>query len=479
MWNRPRPCKQASLNPKQNKAKLPGKLPAVARGCRFLTLSCSFFGILLAGLPPAQAVTDVRERSRHKITVEAQRAELHRKLDALKHDISKGEAAQDNAVTALAASEDAISKANRALRELGLEQQLAQARLLQLAQQQSRIAISVTQQQKRLAALLHDQYVAGNEDRFKLLLSGDNPNRINRELHYLAYLSQAQANMIEALRVSLTAIEGNQTEAENTRLALTQIEQEAQAHKTALEQEKIRHATLLSKLASRLAAQRQEAGALQRDEERLTGLLAQLAKLIEEQKNQQKKAAAEALEKRRLLQPERRSANPAPQRGGGQPGNPNAIDADEAPQPAMNKLPGAGDNPAESPFANLRGKLKLPIQGVLIAKYGSKRSEGPGWKGWFIRAAEGAEIRTVAAGTVIFAEWLRGFGNLIIIDHGDQYMTIYGNNQALFKHAGDTVQSSEVIASAGNSGGNDKSGLYFEMRHQGRAFDPLGWVTFR
>ena len=84
----------------------------------------------------------------------------------------------------------------------------------------------------------------------------------------------------------------------------------------------------------------------------------------------------------------------------------------------------------------------------------------------------------MAGGRVVFAEWLRGFGNLIIVDHGGQYMSIYGNNQALLKRAGDAVKAGDSIASAGNSGGNEESGLYFELRHQGRAFDPSGWVKF-
>jgi septal ring factor EnvC (AmiA/AmiB activator) len=130
-------------------------------------------------------------------------------------------------------------------------------------------------------------------------------------------------------------------------------------------------------------------------------------------------------------------------------------------------------------FSSLRGRLHLPIRGDLVAKFGAKRSDGPSWKGLFIRAPEGTNVKAVAPGRVIFADWLRGFGNLIIIDHGSQYMTIYGNNQAVLKHTGDTVKTGDIIASAGNSGGNEQSGLYFEMRYKGRAFDPLEWVTIR
>ena len=129
------------------------------------------------------------------------------------------------------------------------------------------------------------------------------------------------------------------------------------------------------------------------------------------------------------------------------------------------------------PFASLKGRLRWPLKGDLMARFGARREDGPSWKGLFIRAAEGSEVHAVAGGRVVFAEWLRGFGNLIIVDHGTQYMTIYGNNQAVLKHAGDSVAAGDVIASAGNTGGNAQSGLYFEMRFQGRAFDPLGWVT--
>ena len=97
----------------------------------------------------------------------------------------------------------------------------------------------------------------------------------------------------------------------------------------------------------------------------------------------------------------------------------------------------------------------------------------------FIKAEEGAEVRSVAPGRVAYADWLRGFGNLIIVDHGNQYLSIYGNNQAVLKRPGDAVKEGEIIANAGNSGGNEFSGLYFELRFEGRAIDPLKWMASR
>ena len=119
-----------------------------------------------------------------------------------------------------------------------------------------------------------------------------------------------------------------------------------------------------------------------------------------------------------------------------------------------------------------------PISGKIAARFGAKRGDGPTWRGMFIKAPEGTDVRAIAAGRVVFANWMRGYGNLIIINHGGEYLSIYGNNQTLMKQAGDAVKPGDVIASAGNTGGNEESGLYFELRHLGKAFDPSGWIRF-
>lgn len=428
----------------------------------------------------------VTERTRQKRAAEAQRAELQQKLEALKRDISRTETAKSNAADALASSEAAISEANRALHELALEQRAAEVKLARLSADQDRLAKAIENQRIRLSRVLREQYVAGTEDRFKLLLSGDNPNRINRELQYMGYVSQAQARLIDSLRANILAVENNKAAAQEAKDELDEIALEQRQQKAQLEKEKNRRATLLAQLSNKLAVQRKEAGHIERDEQRLAGLVDKLAKLIEEQRN----AEAAAREKRRQEQLARaKSKNETIPDGKVSsvktPGrNPDAIDDDEPPPKLLGRnelTPGGNvqDGGSERPFSALRGQLRLPVKGELVAKYGGNRGGGPSWKGLFIRAAEGAEVKAVAGGQVVFAEWLRGFGNLIIIDHGNQYMTIYGNNQAVLKRAGDFVRTGDIIANAGNSGGNEQSGLYFEMRHEGRAFDPLGWITIR
>ncbi len=446
----------------------------------------------LSGMAPAHAAK-VTERSKQKLIAESERTGLQQKLNALKRDIQKTESAKEHAADDLAQSEQTISQANRALHELTSEQRQTQARLNQLAQQHARLYQTVSAQQQQLAKLIREQYVSGNEDRTKLLLSGDNPNRINRELRYLGYVSQAQAKLIESLRANLEDIDSNLAATQNAKDELDEIAQEARDQKRLLEQEKAKRATLLAQLSSRLATQRKEAGNIARNEQRLATLVDRLATLIAEQKKAEAEAArrrAQEAERLRLARQEARrkaaqaknAAKRAPQQG--KTVNPDAIDDDEPPEKLYGRNELTPEPPVQSgvtkrPFASLRGQLRLPVKGELLAKYGSKRDEGPLWKGLFIRTAEGTEVKVVAAGQVVFAEWLRGFGNLIIVDHGNQYMTIYGYNQAVLKRSGDFVNMGDVIASAGNSGGHGQSGLYFEMRYQGRAFDPLGWISFR
>jgi septal ring factor EnvC (AmiA/AmiB activator) len=116
--------------------------------------------------------------------------------------------------------------------------------------------------------------------------------------------------------------------------------------------------------------------------------------------------------------------------------------------------------------------IALPVDGPIVARYGSSRPDGGDWRGALIKVKAGTPVKAVAAGTVVYATWLRGFGNLIIVDHGDEFLTVYAYNQSLLKQVGDRVQALDVIAQAGNSGGQLDSALYFELRHRGKPLDP-------
>ena len=414
------------------------------------------------------------ERSRQKESAEQERAELRKKLLTLKEDIGKTEKARGHAADSLSASEAAISNANRSLRELAAEQEKTKKRLEKLSVSQEALETAVAQQRNRFEKMLRGQYVGGQDDRVKLLLSGDNPNRIARELRYLGYVSAEQSKAIDILQQNLAAIEANKLDAEEARNALEDIADEQREQKALLEKEKNKRKALLLQLSSQLSSQRKQAGNLSRDEERLSSLVEKLATLIAQQRKAEeeeaKRRARAKAEQKEKLAAKGRSADKSAER-------PEAGPAKSASKPVPESEPEPPPANDGSGFASLKGKLKLPVKGELVAIFGARRADGPNWKGLFITAAEGAEVKAIAAGEIIFADWMRGFGNLLVVDHGGQYMTIYGNNQSLLKRPGDKLKMGDVIAIVGNSGGNEQSGLYFEMRYQGRAIDPSSWMN--
>ncbi len=430
---------------------------------------------LAIGLPALAHAQKSAERARQKQEAEQERAELRKKLSALKSDIAKTEKAHGHAADALAASEAAISNANRALRDLAAEQRRTEQTLTLLNQDQQQLEAAVAQQRRRLEKMLREQYVAGHDDRVRLLLSGDNPNRMARELRYLGYVSAEQTRAIGKLQDDIAAIETTKADAEEARAALEDIADEQREQKALLEKEKGRRQALVAQLSDKLGAQRKEAGSLARDEERLSSLVGRLATLIA----QQRKAEQEEARRRERARAEAAARERAQAAAGARKDD--SPRAAQAPKAASRRPEAAPAEPPAPPdgaaFAALRGKGKLPVNGELAATYGAKRVDGPSWKGIFIRAAEGSEVHAAGAGEVIFADWMRGFGNLLIVDHGGEYMSIYGNNQSLLKRPGDRVKAGESVATVGNSGGNEHSGLYFEIRHQGRAIDPLAWIN--
>jgi septal ring factor EnvC (AmiA/AmiB activator) len=475
-------------------------------------VSRSAAGKLLCGLMACalafgsvQAAPRQTERSKQKAAAEASRAAIQQKLGVLKKDISRTESEKEDAADELSASEEKISDATRALRELAEEQAATNTKLKDLANEQERLATTIASQKQQLTKMLREHYVAGNEDRIKLLLSGDNPNRINRDLQMMAYVSQAQAKLLTSLRGNLAAVEANHAQTENAKDELEEIAQEQRDQKATLEKEKAKRATLLASLSSKLVDQRKQATNLEHDEQRMSSLVDNLTRIIHEQelaaarerKRQQALAAeraakaaaaraqalalakAQQAERERLARQAARTGKPMKPLPAPAPvqEEPRVAEKPEAPPPRSADTALASDLPSGA-FESLRGRLPAPIAGRVAARFGAKRGDGPTWRGMFIKAPEGTDVHAVAAGRIVFANWMRGYGNLIIINHGGEYLSIYGNNQTLIKQVGDAVKPGEVIANAGNTGGNEESGLYFELRHLGKAFDPAGWVRF-
>ena len=368
---------------------------------------------------------------------------LHGRIKMLSRDLAKSEQTRSKTAAQLKATEAAMSGINLSLRQLGAQRDAVQTQLAGLSLQSQRLTTQIAAQQAQLGKMLYQQYVNGEPGALQMLLEGADPNQAARDLHYLSLLSHAKAALLRQLRGTLIEKQQLAGSARAKRAELSAIEAQQEQQRAALLVHQQQRQAMLAKIAGRIKTQKQQIDTLKRNERRLATLIERLARAA------RKPPRARPSARRRTQ---------------------TFIENEHVPEAS-----GFSGN-----FAKLRGRLSLPARGEVINRYGAPRAGGGAtWKGLFIRAAAGAEVRAVAAGRVVFAGWLRGFGKLIIVDHGEGYLSVYGNNQSLIRKVGDTVSSGEQLATVGDSGGGPESGLYFELRYQGLTIDPLKWVNLK
>ncbi|HEY7239056.1 MAG TPA: peptidoglycan DD-metalloendopeptidase family protein [Burkholderiales bacterium] len=317
---------------------------------------------------------------------------------------------------ALRQSERAISTANRALTELQAEGRKVRADAAAIAVRRSALERSLAEREQALARMLAAQHANRAPDALRVALSGVDPAAVARNLHYASYIARASAAMLADYRATLADALRLGNEAQARRARLDELQAASRADREKLLAERRERRRVLDQVAGEVRKSRKEIKVLRADATRLARLVERLAALL----------------------------------------------------PAQAR---------KEPFSKLRGRLSLPVRGELTGRFGAPRgAAGMEAKGLFIRAPQGQPVRAIAGGQVVYAEWMRGFGNLLIVDHGEAYLSIYANNESLLKQVGDAVTVGEAVATTGASGGNEETGLYFEMRHLGRAFDPLRWV---
>jgi septal ring factor EnvC (AmiA/AmiB activator) len=360
-------------------------------------------------------------------------AELRARIDRLKQELAASEGARAEAADALADSETAISEANRRLAALALERERVRREAERVAAEAARLRAELDARQATLARALHARYVQGERSFARTLLSGDDPHAIARQLVYETHLARAQAALIGQARDDLARLAALEAAAREQAAAAAALEARARGERDTLRAKAAERRQVLARSGDQIRKARADLATAQRNEARLARLVEELA----------------------------RATRPAPRPGAARPG------------PAT---PG----PAVGAFGGLKGRLRSPVQGELTARFGAQQqASSPSPKGVFFRAPEGGGVRAVAGGRVVFADWMRGYGNLLILDHGDDYLSVYGNNEAVLRQVGDAVHAGDVVATVGASGGNESTGLYFELRHQGKAFDPVPWIQSR
>lgn len=357
------------------------------------------------------------------------------RIEKLQADLAAAEGSRGEAADHLRASGKAVSEAHRALFELAQRRRALESDLESIARRDREIRAGVSEQEALAGRLLRLQYRQAAPDRLRLILEGRDAAQVARHIAYYGYVQRVRAELIGELRrkgAELATLERNAV-ARRDELAANEAARAREAR--TLEKERAERSAVVARLAGDIAKGRREIGRLKRDE-------ARLAKLVE--------AIARAL-----------AATPA--EGARARGRPVEAVADAS--------------SAAKPFASLKGRMRLPVRGELMNRFGAPREEtGATWKGLFIRSVSGETVHAVADGRVVYADWLRGFGNLLILDHGTGYMSLYANNEGLLREVGEKVRGGDPVAHVGVSGGHVESGLYFELRRDGKPFDPLRWV---
>jgi septal ring factor EnvC (AmiA/AmiB activator) len=433
----------------------------IAPGSAAPSADAEAVGPAKAGNKSAESAAPSLQRRRE---LQGEQHELKSRLIQLKKSLAATETAHSEAADALAASETAISSANRHLQQLTASRHQVEQRIGELQASQKELANAQNTHASRLGLAARKEFGLLHPPVMLSLLDPVQLAQDQRDSAYLDWVVRERVHRIGELddrRARLAALEA---ESRQRSQELARIDADERTSRgQLLKQEAVRKSTLVH-LARQIANQRQSVASLERDDARMGSLIEQIGRLLTEQA-------------RRRANPSMRGKNPRQDEPAGHP------------EEAAPAVPNAEhfEPPSATRFARLRGKLVLPVQGPIGSRYGSARltedgqaqAGAPAWKGLFIRAPAGSPVHAVAAGRVVFADWLRGFGNLMILDHGEGFLSVYANNETLLHSVGDQITADEVIASVGNTGGNVQSGLYFEMRYQGRPFDPLSWAAAR
>ena len=357
---------------------------------------------------------------------------LRKRIAAVQREMDRTSESKSEVADALRESELAISGINRKLAELGAQQKSSDQKFNELHAREQHLQTNLAAQQAMLGRLLYQQYLGDREDPLKLLLGSDNPNQVSRDLQYYQYIARNRASWLATLRYDLTTLSAVSINLREQRAGLAALQAEQSAQRGLLEKQQRARQQMLSKISRQLRLQHREIKHLQRDENRLAQLVEKIAEML------------------------------------AQPKSGSLFRNDNLPDSRFDARP----------FSQLKGKLALPVRGEVTNRFNTPRPDSAVlWKGLFLRTSGGQAVKAIAAGRVVFADWLRGFGNLLIIDHGNNYMSLYGNNETLYRQVGDLLQGGDTVAAVGNSGGNEDFGLYFELRYESKPLDPMKWLA--
>lgn len=382
-----------------------------------LRLSPLFIAIYLIAAVPTPLYGDDNEE---RIAEQNRQLDLiQSRIQAMLDNLESKQQEQGGVEQQLRAVEKSLGVKIREIRKLDNRLDQSRRKLADLENRRQSLSVKLTEQRRKLAAQLRSAYLAGNQAQLKLLLNQQDPSALARILKYYEYLNRARLKTITETQAVLDSLRDVEAQISASAAELEQFRLLRERERVALAEQRRTRQSVLEKLRSEISEHRRSVAQLRQDESRVRELITSLS----------------------------------------------GIFAD-IPVNAQNSLP----------FEQLKGRLPWPLRGNILNDFGESRAGSDlVWQGLRISAARGSDVRAVSHGRVAFADWLPGFGLLLIIDHSHGYISLYGHNEALYKEAGNWVQEGEVIAAVGNSGGEQQAVLYFEIRYEGKPVDPKKW----
>ena len=308
----------------------------------------------------------------------------------------------------------AIAKAAKSISKTDQQLKITNKKIASLSKEKKQLGADKIRQERLLAQQLRSAYTTGQHDYLKLVLNQDESEKIQRTISYYQYLNNARINEINKFQVTITQLMQVATQHQEQVAQLETLKVNQQQQRKNLSDNKNKRSRTLVALSTKLLSSKQQLAKLKTEEASLTAALQKLTALIRAE-----------------------------------------VD-----------LMG---------LSKLKRQLSWPVKGRILRKFGSRKQGYLKWKGVLLGAPIGRQVQTIHNGTILFSDWLKGYGLLTVIDHGNGYMSLYAHNQTLLKSVGDRVETGEPIALVGQSGGQDQAGLYFEIRHQGKAVNPKLW----
>lgn len=350
----------------------------------------------------------------------AQLQQLRQRIDAVNQDMARDRGRQDSLRAAVEAAERKVSDAQAEVRRISADIDAQEGRVRDIEAQRAAAQQGLDTQKQALARQLRASYIMGRGGRLETLLSVSDPDRIDRMLVYYDALARARAAAIAGIVQQIAQVDTLAAQGQAQLDALRRLQGSRNDALAALETDRAERSRAVRVVSARIAGEADELKGLQANEKQLRELLEQL---------------------RRAL-------------------------AQTPVEPGSNK-----------PFPQLRGRLAWPLRGELLARFGEAKAGGRlQWKGVWIAGADGEPVRASARGRVAYVGWLSSYGLIVVLQHDSGYFTLYGHASAVTRNTGDPVEAGEVIAQAGNTGGYDRSGLYFEVRKGAEPVDPMQWL---